>query len=73
MTPETIRDVILALRLAKGWSQTELAKRAGLSRNAIALIETNAKRGQNPRISTLLAIFNALGVDIEIHITRKKK
>ena len=72
MIPETVRDVILALRLAKGWSQTELAKRAGLSRNAIALIETGAKRGRNPTISTLNAIFNALGVDIEIHLARKK-
>ena len=71
MTPETIGDVIVALRTARGWSQTELAKRAGVGRNNIAMIETNMA-SRNPTLATLRAIFNALDVDIEIEIVRRK-
>lgn len=53
---------IKALREQKGMSQEELAKRCGLSRGAIAKIETNWKF---PSFESGLRIAKALGVTCE--------
>jgi transcriptional regulator with XRE-family HTH domain len=47
------------LRLAKGLSQAELAKRAGLSREYVNKIEAGK---YDPPLSTINAIAEALGV-----------
>jgi len=64
--------VIISLRASRGWSQTDLAKRAGVSRNCIALIESRSERA-NSTIETLEKIFNAFDLEIEIKFNAKNK
>lgn len=52
-------DSIAQLRLRKGWSQAELAKRADTSQPYIARLEMNRV---DPQLSTLRKIARALGV-----------
>lgn len=49
---------MLRLRRERGWSQTELAKRAGLSRGAVANLEIGAVR--SPDEDTVSALAAAL-------------
>jgi putative transcriptional regulator len=46
-------------RRARGLSQVDLARLAGVSRETVSLIE----RGELPRMSTALSIARALGVE----------
>lgn len=48
------------LRVGKGWLQAELARRAGLSRAYISLVEQGARE---PSAPALKAIAKALGVE----------
>lgn len=51
------------LRLSQGWSQAELARRAGTSQSYVARLE----RGQiDPQLSTLRKLASVLGVSIEV-------
>ena len=50
-------DELKALRLRAGLTQTELARRAGVSQSLIARIEAGKV---NPRVSTLMKIYRAL-------------
>ena len=50
-------DELKALRLRAGLTQTELARRAGVSQSLIARIEAGKV---NPRVSTLMKIYHAL-------------
>jgi DNA-binding XRE family transcriptional regulator len=51
------------LRLAQGWSQAELARRAGTSQSYVARLE----RGHiDPQLSTLRKLASVLGVSIEV-------
>ena len=52
---------IALLRLQKGWSQAELAKRASTSQSYIARLELG---NVDPQISTVIKIARALGVPI---------
>lgn len=52
---------ILALRTARGWSQQILAGEAGLSLRYLAGVE---RAEENPSLETLVAIADALGVDV---------
>ena len=70
MKPSELAAVIMSLRASRGWSQGELAKRAGLSRNCIALIEAESERA-NSTISTLQSIFNAFDLDIKFEFRSK--
>lgn len=70
MKTSEISAVIMSLRASRGWSQSELAKRAGLSRNCIALIEAESERA-NSTISTLQSIFNAFDLDIKFEFRSK--
>ena len=54
-----IRD----LRMKKGWSQSELARRAGVKQGVLSYIECG--RTKHPRSDTLAAIAKALGVPVE--------
>ena len=53
-------------RLAKGLSQTELAKRANVSQQQIAKLE---RPGENPTIGTIQKIAKALRLNAEIKLT----
>lgn len=57
--PLTFR--VRELREAKGWSQAELARRAGLRPATLSAIETNQTTGID--LATLDAIATALQVD----------
>jgi transcriptional regulator with XRE-family HTH domain len=58
MTPVVLR--IRDARLKKGWTQTELAKRAGVRRATINQLES--RRAQRVNLETLGKIAKALGV-----------
>ena len=55
--------MIRELRQKKGWTQTELARRAGVKQGVLSCIESG--RTKNPRSDTLAAIAAALGVSVE--------
>jgi transcriptional regulator with XRE-family HTH domain len=52
---------IAALREARGWTQTELAAKAGVTASAINQIESGLTK--RPSIETLFPIADALNVD----------
>lgn len=52
---------IKELRQHKGWSQQELASRAGVSISSVV----RAERGTSSNKSTLRLLAQALGVDVE--------
>ncbi len=58
-----IASAIIERRTQLGWSQAELAQRAGLKQPAIARIEQN---GVIPRLDTLEKILKALGLEIKL-------
>ena len=49
------------IRKERGWTQKQLAEKAGIAREVVARIETGASQ---PTLSTLLKIAAALGVPI---------
>ena len=51
------------LRIKRGISQNELARRAGVKQSVISYIENG--RTKHPRIDTLTAIAAVLGVSVE--------
>ena len=60
---ESEKEVRLrTLRIARGWSQGDLAERAGISRTGVSAIE-----GQrlDPSVTTALALARALEVSVE--------
>jgi len=59
---QTLGERIRRLREAMGLSQDELAKRAGIGRVTLSRIENGE---QSPRLSTLEALAQALGISIE--------
>lgn len=59
---------IVEVRLEKGLSQMELAKRTGMHRSNICRIESGR---QNISIDTLIRIFDALGKNILIELKEK--
>ena len=61
-TPEELK----ALRKRAGLTQAELARRAGVSQSLIARLEAGTV---NPRLSTLVRIYNALKSYIEEEVT----
>lgn len=56
-----IGERIAALREARGWTQTELASRAGVTASAINQIESGLTK--RPSIETLFPIADALNVN----------
>jgi len=60
-TPERLAfgATVKALRKRRGWTQMQLAERAGLHRNAVALVELALRE---PSLSIITRIATALGV-----------
>lgn len=63
-----LADEILRLRMAKGWSQGELARRAETKQANISRLESGLL---NPSVSFLQKIAVALNADLSLHIANK--
>lgn len=55
----TLPDMIRAGRVAKGWTQNELAETIGLSQSAISRYESGERE---PRLDDLFALTQTLGI-----------
>ena len=55
-------DVLRRLRVAKGLTQTKLARRAKITSEYVSMLESGAKR--NPSLEVLQRISKALGVTV---------
>ena len=53
---------VQAARLERGWSQDELAEKAGVSRPTVSRVEL----GQEPSMRTARRLATALGLSVEI-------
>jgi transcriptional regulator with XRE-family HTH domain len=63
-----------AHRKARGWSQEELARRAGLARITVARLEGRAAaRNREPELRTVLALARTLGVPVDALVAPKPK
>ena len=60
-TPKQIIDTLIALRKAKGWTQSELAKRSGLTQPLIARFENHINL---PSLKNLCKLINALDASL---------
>ena len=58
------------LRIERGWSQAELAERAGLPQQTISHLENGV---QTPKWGNLLKIAGALGVSCQDFLTEPKQ
>ena len=56
-------------RRARGWSQSELAERAGVSRPTVARIEA----GQQVRLATLEAVAQVLGLTVKLELGPERR
>ena len=61
---------VRSVREGAGLSQSALARMAGVSRTSIHSLETGSG---NPRVSTLLAIADAIGVQAHLLVPRLPK
>ncbi|WP_354670433.1 helix-turn-helix domain-containing protein [Microbacterium oryzae] len=57
---------IQAARIGHGWSQTDLAHKAGLSRSTVSRVEL----GEEPSTRTLLCLTDALDLVFDVHPRR---
>ena len=55
--------LIKTLRERRGWSQSELARKAGIRQGVLSDIESG--KTKHPRVDTIAAIAQALGVPME--------
>lgn len=62
--PQHVGEQILLLRNRAGWTQTELARRAGVA--LITVIRVENGKTARPRPETIQVILHALGVEIEV-------
>ena len=63
MNPTTdIGARLFELREERGWSQTETARKAGVSQTTIVHVETGQVR---PRMATLRRLAKGLGITVE--------
>jgi molybdate-binding protein/DNA-binding XRE family transcriptional regulator len=63
------RNLVLAQRLARQWSQAELAKRVSISRAAVSAIEGERL---SPSVATALALADVFGCSVEELFVRGK-
>ena len=65
-TSHNIAVKLKEARREKGWSQQELAERAGLERKTVNRIEN---KHYSPSIDTLVSLSNALDVSVQALLT----
>lgn len=65
----TIIDRLRSLREQKKWTQQELADAAGVTRSAIARLESAE---HSPRLETLHAVARVLGYDLDVRFKRRR-
>jgi len=65
----TISEILMLTRRRMGFSQAELGKRAGLTRNTIAAIEHG---DTTVKISSLIAVCEVMGYEIGIRLVEKE-
>jgi transcriptional regulator with XRE-family HTH domain len=61
-----LREDLIAARVAKGWTQADLAAALGISQSAVSQFET---LGGNPRLMTLMAYAQALNVRLQLGLS----
>jgi len=64
-----LADEILELRLERGWSQAELARRVGTRQANISRIENGLG---NPTLKFLQKLAKAFGTEFSVHLKRTK-
>jgi len=64
-----LADEVLRLRMARGWTQSELARRAGTGQTNISRIESGLA---NPTLETMRNIARALGVELTIRLEQQE-
>lgn len=64
-----VGERLFLYRDATGWSQAEVAKRAGISRTSVVLTETGETR---PRLPTLRRLARAFGVSVEEFLSNRE-
>ena len=62
-TPHQIGTAIQRVRKQRGWTQSQLAERAGLRQETISIIENGEKA---PRIPSILRVLAALDLELII-------
>lgn len=67
-TPRQIGAIIRRTRKMRGWTQTQLAERAGLRQETISVIESGAKPS---KLTSILAVLAAL--DLEFKVGERSK
>ena len=67
-TPRQIGAIIQRARKKRGWTQTQLAERAGLRQATISVLETGEKPA---KLDTILAVLAAL--DLEFMVGERSK
>ena len=67
--PKQLGNLIRTARKRKGWSQQELAGRAGLRQENISIIENGYA---STKLHNLLAIFAALGLELRVALRSTK-
>jgi len=67
-TPKQIGNIIQRARKKRGWTQSQLAERAGLRQETISVIEGGKKDSKLPSILALLA-----ALDLEFQIGERSK
>jgi transcriptional regulator with XRE-family HTH domain len=60
---QTLGERMAQLRASRGFSQAELARRAGFHPSFISQLEAGKRKGQN--YETLTALSEALGVEVK--------
>jgi ribosome-binding protein aMBF1 (putative translation factor) len=63
MDARALGEVIRAARIARGWSQEELARRVGVRQGHISYVERGVK---TPSVGLLVRLFSELGISMDI-------
>lgn len=65
MVPDDCASRLLYRRCLRGWSQSDLARAAGLPQSLVSLLETGQREGARIQAGRLLALAQALGITVE--------
>ena len=65
MVPDDFATRLLYRRCLRGWSQSDLARAAGLPQSLVSLLETGQREGARIQAGRLLALALALGTSVE--------